>query len=155
MHTYSITFRWTNGTEIKGTNCVASQPLTPHTSLRRYQWLFCLKMSNAVYGRYTYFMIWVLLHNWDAAHCFAYFTGKCLHVFLFYSTLIRAHLWGLSRKVLSLLMLIMIISKRHLNAERTHREIQENNHIICRSNIELSNFTSLNPFLSGQMSSVY
>lgn len=73
-----------NSTETKETKCVASQTFTHFP--QEVSLTLCLKMSNAVYECYTYFMIWVLPHNWDVAYCSACLfpdTGKCLHVYLF------------------------------------------------------------------------
>lgn len=56
-----------NSTETKETKCVASQTITHFP--QEVSLTLCLKMSNAVYECYTYFMIWVLPHNWDVAYC--------------------------------------------------------------------------------------
>lgn len=116
-----------NSTETKDTKCVASQTIAHFP--QEVSLTLCLKISNAVYECYTYFMIWVLPHNWDVAYCSACLfpdTGKCLHVFLFY--------WaGLFHKVLPLLKINMIISETQLNAENTHIRIvlsASNNHYL-------------------------
>lgn len=129
-----------NSTETKETKCVASQTITHFP--QDVSVTLCLKMSNAVYECYTYFMIWVLPHNWDVAHrstCLFPDAGKCLLVFLFYWALIRVCLSGLFHKVLPLLKINTIISETHLNAENTHIRIVLSAAItiICGSNTEL------------------